>query len=691
MRRIGMGVTMAMLAMFGMSAQSAQAQNLEWDGTYSFDLFQSSLLFVADSVFDEDTDLEDVSGDADPEEGIPEIAEFRLFEAILTETLPAEAQVPFQQDIIDAFIAVHPIADSKGQNTDLGALPTVRVQGAEFLATFLIRNRDGAVLLGEDFGIEDDNAFTAQDLAAIDAAVAPFAIGAGLTELSASGDLDNDNVTNLAEWESTSGVADFNERVSQFISVATAGAQAVTTVGPTSSTIFETQTVQLTASSTDDQGGPIADTFTWESSDESVATVSATGLVTGVDNGTATITATGDTSGASGEATVTVQSVLTGLELCSLDDVFRGQGELLAGFGEDLGLPTSYDEWDIELGTGDGALDSFQMEHLAFVLCQSDSISKTDEAAVANVAAQFGANLAEIEAFTAALADVPDFADTIGPELTDAATVLSTVFTAAGGAGEIPAMISAFESALTGLVPDPTGTATTLVGGMDAVAAQLGGAAVALPAGLGGSSEFAELAPNFVLLDEFLAGFWGLSTEMKLTLGGLLDSLGLTAGDNAVAQLNSLETDVVSTLGLYAMVFAGIEAGFTSITPTDVAAMGAAATNVSDAVPDSFDQDLGAPYITVPDPVIYTLGTKAPGEPFSGAGDFDGDGTTNGEVSGFVVGAGGDSQDYVFGVTGEFGPFWAGNPALPVGGGVALVTLLGALGAAGAMTIRRKK
>jgi uncharacterized protein YjdB len=64
-------------------------------------------------------------------------------------------------------------------------------------------------------------------------------------------------------------------------------------------------TVRLAAAAFDANGSNVAGAeFSWESSDQAVATVSASGLVTAVANGSATITAT--TGSASGTATVTV-------------------------------------------------------------------------------------------------------------------------------------------------------------------------------------------------------------------------------------------------------------------------------------------------------------------------------------------------------------------------------------------------
>jgi serine protease len=74
------------------------------------------------------------------------------------------------------------------------------------------------------------------------------------------------------------------------------------TVSPEAVTLDMGATEQLAATSTSSNDT----SFSWTSTDESVATVSSTGLVLGVGTGTATIRATGSSSGAVGEATVTV-------------------------------------------------------------------------------------------------------------------------------------------------------------------------------------------------------------------------------------------------------------------------------------------------------------------------------------------------------------------------------------------------
>jgi uncharacterized protein YjdB len=70
------------------------------------------------------------------------------------------------------------------------------------------------------------------------------------------------------------------------------------------------QTTQATATAKDASGTAVAASFTWSSSNTSVASVSSSGMVSAVGAGSATITAT--TSGKSGSAVLTVSSTSTG-------------------------------------------------------------------------------------------------------------------------------------------------------------------------------------------------------------------------------------------------------------------------------------------------------------------------------------------------------------------------------------------
>lgn len=83
---------------------------------------------------------------------------------------------------------------------------------------------------------------------------------------------------------------------------------ASVTVTPTTATILVNQTVALTATPVDASGNPLSGRIVgWSSSDNAIATVSATGVVTALAAGSVTITASSE--GQSGTATVTVGQV----------------------------------------------------------------------------------------------------------------------------------------------------------------------------------------------------------------------------------------------------------------------------------------------------------------------------------------------------------------------------------------------
>ena len=88
------------------------------------------------------------------------------------------------------------------------------------------------------------------------------------------------------------------------------------------------ETQQLTASVVDRNGQVIAGaSVTWASNDNSVATVSTSGLVTAVGNGSATVTAT--SGGATGATGVTVAQVLVVFEVSPSADTLFSFGETL--------------------------------------------------------------------------------------------------------------------------------------------------------------------------------------------------------------------------------------------------------------------------------------------------------------------------------------------------------------------------
>ena len=87
-------------------------------------------------------------------------------------------------------------------------------------------------------------------------------------------------------------------------------------------------TLQLTAEAFDANGHAVASAeFSWETSDDAVATVDATGLVTAAANGTATITATAGQ--ASGSATVTVAQVVSSVTVAPAEASLAALGDTL--------------------------------------------------------------------------------------------------------------------------------------------------------------------------------------------------------------------------------------------------------------------------------------------------------------------------------------------------------------------------
>jgi uncharacterized protein YjdB len=106
-------------------------------------------------------------------------------------------------------------------------------------------------------------------------------------------------VTITATSEGQSGMATVTVTVAPVASV---------TVTPSSASVAIGRTVQLTATPKDASGNPLTGrAISWSSSDNTIATVSSSGLVTGVVAGSVTITATSE--GTSGTASIAVSGV----------------------------------------------------------------------------------------------------------------------------------------------------------------------------------------------------------------------------------------------------------------------------------------------------------------------------------------------------------------------------------------------
>lgn len=532
-----------------------------------------------------------------------------------------------------------------------------------------------------------------------------------IPNLKANEDKDGDGQTLLQEWQSlnptyssgqwttTAGTGN-TIAYAAFASEVLSGSNVVVTVSATpGTTIFPTQTTQINASS---NANPPDTSFNYSSSDTSVATVNSSGLVTGVAVGTAVITVQAQPSGAQATITITVAQP-DWFDLCNIDDAFAIQGAgFAAAAGPLLSLPADINQWDIEGLVGDGVLDAWQLYHLAYILCTGGLGNKDVDKA--QVVVEFQGNTSSVNSFLNTLDNLPPKIDALSPQLVTAGTAILTWRTAVINSSN-PAELTLLGTLVTAAAGATTeaqlfGTA----GGGNVWLANgqtIAGTGQALPPALGSGSTFDTIAGFLPNTNTFLTGLWGLSTEMKATLNGMLQSAGLIGpGNTAQGVVNQLQQlpvavggyaqilDVVmqAHAGAFGPPFTGAFVGTAGVAATVGADLASTATflNTPGNVP--------APFAT-PNPTVYGTTSKLVNEPFSGAGDGNpnDDIDSNGDVAAAVIGAGGDQDDYLAGVTGEFGPFWTGNPFLPVGGVLGLSALCAALGLGSATLLRRKR
>lgn len=433
---------------------------------------------------------------------------------------------------------------------------------------------------------------------------------------------------------------DIPDQFEQLLSITTV------TISPNSAELLSgldpADTQNLSAVSSDE-----TDTaFTWMSSNEAVATVVSTGdvtaKVTAVAPGTAVISATANTTAAVGNATITVR-IPEWFEACDLSTQFSTQGGVIAGLGLDDALPTNWEAWDVELGVGDGVPDAWQLYLLAYAICGDDN---------AAAEAAYEANLAEVQQLATDLVPAVAFLSnslTIVPDLQALATALPTALGGAcdqdiSGALGVPGPVLASQYLAGVVIPllqDPD-TADE-VGLMQVLTALIPG------------------------ITQWLAGMNTVSTEMVGTLGALLP----------VEAVN----DAVEQFGALALLLANLANNCPDASVSTPAASALATMGIN---------PLSPPLVPLPTYAAYQDAGKLANEPVSGAGDYNDDGFTNAEVAAAVIDAGGDEDDFIAGATGDFGPFWPGNPNLPVGVAV-LGGLIGALAVGGAAAIRRRK
>ncbi len=116
-------------------------------------------------------------------------------------------------------------------------------------------------------------------------------------------------------------------------SCGTTSLPATVTVSPSSATVIVGLTTPFTASAVDAGSNPVSTTFTWASSDNSIATVDASGVATGVAPGTVTITAT-SANNIAGTASLTVNPVPPPAAVV-ISQVYGGGGNSGATFTND--------------------------------------------------------------------------------------------------------------------------------------------------------------------------------------------------------------------------------------------------------------------------------------------------------------------------------------------------------------------
>jgi hypothetical protein len=326
---------------------------------------------------------------------------------------------------------------------------------------------------------------------------------------------------------------------------------------------------------------------------------------------------------------------------CANDDAFAAQGDILASLGSLLNLPTNWQDFDID---ADSVPDAWQCQLLAYSLCSGNATATATQAA----------NKAEVDGLITEFGTLVTYLGATNGALTTFAAQLSGAPSAAvcdnpASLAAAPPLDSYFAAAFPGF---PT---------ISSAYAYIGSAM---------SDSYNDYAPFPAVLGiipDLLAAEGGLSTESGVVINGIVP------------------VSDVATLNQALQILAGI-AQFEQNCGTGAgdATLVANATTVLGAIGSG----------VVLNPLAFTVldtGSKAAGEDFAGAGDYNGDSVTNSQVAGYVEGASGGANDFVAGATGELGDFWLGNPSLPVMGLFGLGAAVCGMSAAGALTLRRRK
>lgn len=311
---------------------------------------------------------------------------------------------------------------------------------------------------------------------------------------------------------------------------------------------------------------------------------------------------------------------------------------------------------------GDGVPDSWEFALLGAALCSGD----------AGLLAQWNANNAALLAFFAQFGTFNTQAAGVATEYGDLLAPLTAFWNANGPAGTnlIPAPAQPlFILLLQGLPKDsiapgvPPVDLPKLAGADHNNLAYLFGNAAAILGALSAVAPWFDAMNGLdTAMQAYLGGIWTAFFGAFPAFGGAL----LAPGFGYVAAMNTAAA-VASGLG----------------DPTLAASLATAATDST---------TLGTTMVGLPTtlPVMEIYGVaKTATEPFSGSGDYNGNGDTNKQVYDSVVATGGNRAAFVADASG-FNVWYQGNPALPAVGLIGLALLTGVTALGGALSIRKK-
>jgi len=349
----------------------------------------------------------------------------------------------------------------------------------------------------------------------------------------------------------------------------------------------------------------------------------------------------------------------------TIDTEADGLLTLLAFAG--LGDLPSYWTADLEAAmTGDGIPDSCELALLGSALC---AVGRTPDevAAIAALRGQFATNLGLVNALLDKLTLLIPIALGDGdtkPSVDVRLAAAADIITSRPVLMSIPDLATAAAE-----LDDMAVTVSDFLNDPDN--AMIIGMVPGLPDSLRG-------------VVDFVAGLVGLSTEMQGTVTDLIDQY---SGDitGIVAQVAAARDAFIALKTNPAVT--------PPLTADEIALIDGMVADVNFLI-DTVDW-----LLNLTDAVaIYGTAGKAAGEPFSAAGDYDGDGVTNGAVAAAILGetaswtpanVQANRPAFVAAASGD-NPFWNGNPTLPAVGVVGLGLLAGIVALGGAMSIRKK-